>query len=225
MCGRFVQAHDASEYAEHFGAGVAVSESLKPSWNVAPTDQVYAVAEHEDRRQLGTFRWGLIPWFAKEVKAGARHINARAETVHSTAAFKRSFENRRCIIPADGFYEWELMESGGKLPHFLFRSDGAPLALAGLWGSWRTDEGERITSCTIITTSPNDLVAPIHDRMPVILPEAHWDTWLDPDVGDIDRLRPLLAPLQSEDMAEYPVSTLVNKVANNYPECIEPLSR
>jgi putative SOS response-associated peptidase YedK len=135
MCGRFVQAHDASEYAEHFGAGVAVAEALAPSWNVAPTDQVYAVAEHSERRQLGSFRWGLIPWFAKDITAGARHINARAETVHTTAAFKRSLENRRCIIPADGFYEWEPRDNGGKLPHYLFRADGAPLALAGLWAS------------------------------------------------------------------------------------------
>jgi putative SOS response-associated peptidase YedK len=223
MCGRFVQAHDPGEYAEYFGAGLAVSESLKPSYNVAPTDQVYALAEHEGDRRLGTFRWGLIPWFAKDIKVGARHINARAETVHTTAAFKRSLENRRCIVPADGFYEWEKLESGGKLPHYLFRHDGEPLALAGLWGSWRTEEGERITSCTVITTAPNELVAPIHDRMPVVLPRDRWDRWLDPEFGDTDALRAMLGPVDAALMGEYPVSTLVNKVANNYPECIEPL--
>lgn len=223
MCGRFVQAHDPSEYAEHFGAGLAVSESLKPSWNVAPTDQVYAVAEHESERRLGSFRWGLIPWFAKELKVGARHINARAETVHEKAAFKRSLENRRCIIPADGFFEWERKETGGKLPHYLFRTDGKPLALAGLWGSWRNEAGDRITSCTIITTTPNDLVAPIHDRMPAILEREVWDEWLDPEFREIGALREMLSPLPPALMAEYPVSTLVNKVANNYPECIEPL--
>jgi len=223
MCGRFVQAHDPAEYAEYFGVGLAIPGSLTPSYNVAPTDQVYAVAEHDERRQLGTFRWGLVPWFAKDIKVGARHINVRAETVHEKAAFKRSFENRRCIIPADGFYEWERKDDGSKLPHYLFRADGGPLALAGLWGSWRDPDGERITSCTIITTRPNDLVEPIHDRMPVILPADAWDRWLDPAFGDLEVLRSMLVPLESSTMAEYPVSTLVNKVTNNYPDLIEPL--
>jgi putative SOS response-associated peptidase YedK len=223
MCGRFVQAHDPAEYAEYLGAGLSVSESLAPSWNVAPTDQVYAVAEHDGARRLGTFRWGLIPWFAKDIKIGARHINARAETVGSKPAFKDSFERRRCVIPADGFYEWEKMESGGKLPHYLFRRDEAPLVLAGLWASWRDEQGDRITSCTVITTAPNDLVAPIHDRMPAVLTEDAWDRWLDPDFGDLEVLRSMLKPFDPKSMAEYPVSTLVNKVANNYSECIEPL--
>ncbi len=223
MCGRFVQAHDPAEYAEYLGAGLSVAESLAPSWNVAPTDQVYAVAEHDGARRLGTFRWGLIPWFAKDIKIGARHINARAETVGSKPAFKDSFERRRCVIPADGFYEWEKMESGGKLPHYLFRRDEAPLVLAGLWASWRDEQGDRITSCTVITTTPNDLVAPIHDRMPVVLTEDAWDRWLDPDFGDPEVLRSMLKPFDPNSMAEYPVSTLVNKVANNYRECIEPL--
>jgi len=223
MCGRFVQAHDGAEYAEHFGAVLSVSEALAPSWNVAPTDSVYAVAEHEERRLLGTFRWGLIPWFAKDIKIGARHINARAETVHSKASFKDSLTNRRCLIPADGFYEWEPKETGGKVPHYLFSKDGSPLALAGLWASWRDEEGVRLTSCTVITTAPNQLVAPIHERMPVVLPAARWDQWLDPEFADIESLRAMLIPIGSDAMAEYPVSTLVNKVANNYVECIAPL--
>ncbi len=223
MCGRFVQAQDPAEYAEHFGAALALSESLTPSWNVAPTDQVYAVAEHEGDRLLGAFRWGLIPWFAKDKKIGARHINARAESVHSKPSFKDSFVNRRCLIPADGFYEWERMETGGKLPHYLFRRDGSPLALAGLWASWSDEQGERITSCTVITTTPNDLVAPIHNRMPVVLTEDAWTRWLDSDFGDVEVLRLMMTSLDSEAMAEHPVSTLVNKVANNYAECIAPL--
>jgi len=223
MCGRFVQAHDASEYAEHFGAAISVSESLAPSWNVAPTNQVYAIAEHDNQRLLGSFRWGLIPWFAKDLKIGARHINARAETVHSKASFRDSFINRRCVIPVDGFYEWERLEAGGKLPHYLFRQDEAPLALAGLWASWRDQDGQRITSCTVITTTPNDLVAPIHDRMPVVLTEDAWERWLDPEFGDVDELRSMLTSLDPAVMAEYPVSTLVNKVANNYADCIAPL--
>lgn len=223
MCGRFVQAHDPAEYAERFGATLAVSESLAPSWNVAPTDDVYAVAEHEGERLLGTFRWGLIPWFAKDRKIGARHINARAETVHTKNSFKESFQRRRCIVPADGFYEWEVREEGGKLPHYVYRTDAAPLALAGLWASWRDPEGERVTSCTIITTTPNELLEGIHDRMPVVLPSESWDRWLDPEFGDEGVLRSLLVPYDAARMTEHPVSTLVNKVQNNYPDCILPL--
>lgn len=223
MCGRFVQAHDASEYAEQFGAGLSVSESLTPSWNVAPTDQVYAVAEHDDARLLGTFRWGLVPWFAKDVRIGARQINARAETVHTKAPFKESFLTRRCIVPADGFFEWEKMESGGKLPHYVYRADSAPLALAGLWASWRNEEGQRITSCTVITTRPNPLLSPIHDRMPVVLTEDRWDSWLDTGFDDVEVLRSMLTPLDESLLAEHPVSTLVNSVKNNFPECIAEL--
>jgi putative SOS response-associated peptidase YedK len=223
MCGRFVQAHDPSEYAEHFGAALAVPETLAPSWNVAPTDMVYAVAEHDGDRMLGTFRWGLVPWFAKDRKIGARHVNARAETVHTSASFKDSFQRRRCIIPADGFYEWEVREEGGKLPHFVFRQDSGPLAFAGLWASWRDDAGERLTTCTIITTTPNDLLASIHDRMPVVLAGESWNHWLDPDFRDEAALRALLVPYDAAQMAEHPVSTLVNKVQNNYPDCIAPL--
>lgn len=223
MCGRFVQAIDPQGYADFFDAAFSISVPLSPSWNVAPTDQVYAVAEHDGERRLGTFRWGLVPWFAKEIKVGARHINARAETVATTAAFKHSFRSRRCIVPADGFYEWEPRETGGKLPHYVHYRDGSPLALAGLWGSWRSPEGERVTSCTIVTTTPNDLVAPIHDRMPVVLPRDHWGVWLDRDLDDVDELRGLLRPAAAGLLTEYPVSTLVNKVDNNYPDCIAPL--
>jgi putative SOS response-associated peptidase YedK len=224
MCGRFVQAQSPRSYADHFGAGLAVEESLDPSWNVAPTDRVYAVADHEGNRALETFRWGLIPWYADSPKVAAKHINARAETVASKPAFKDSFARRRCIIPADGFYEWERLESGGKLPHYIRSADGSPLALAGLWGSWRDPDGERITTCTIITTKPNDLVERLHDRMPVVLSRESWDRWLDPEFGDEEGLRSLLVPPSSEGMTQHAVSTLVNDVKNNYPECILPLS-
>jgi putative SOS response-associated peptidase YedK len=223
MCGRFVQAQSAQSYAAHFGAALAVDEALDPSWNVAPTDRVYAVAQHEGEQTLGTFRWGLIPWYADSPKVAARHINARAETLAVKPAFKDSYARRRCIVPADGFYEWEKLEQGGKLPHYIHASDGSPLALAGLWGSWRNPEGERITTCTIITTKPNDLVERLHDRMPVVLPRDAWDRWLDPEFADESSLRSLLAPPTSDGLAEHAVSTLVNDVKNNYPECIVPL--
>lgn len=223
MCGRFVQAQSPQSYAAHFGAGLAVEEALDPSWNVAPTDRVYAVAQHQGKRTLGTFQWGLIPWYADSPKVAAKHINARAETVASKPAFKDSFARRRCIIPADGFFEWESLESGGKLPHYIKSEDGTPLALAGLWASWRDPEGERTTTCTIITTKPNDLVERLHDRMPVILPGDSWESWLDPEYEDQAGLRALLGAPPSSGMTEHAVSTLVNDVRNNYPECIEPL--
>jgi putative SOS response-associated peptidase YedK len=223
MCGRFVQAQSPQSYAAHFGAGLAVEESLDPSWNVAPTDRVYAVAEHEGERRLGTFRWGLIPWYADSPKVAAKHINARAETVATKPAFKDSFSRRRCIVPADGFYEWEKLESGGKLPHYIHAGDGSPLALAGLWGSWRDSEGDRITTCTIITTRPNDLVGRLHDRMPVVLAAESWERWLDPEFGDEGTLRALLSPAPAGVLEEHAVATLVNDVKNNYPECVEPL--
>jgi putative SOS response-associated peptidase YedK len=223
MCGRFVQAQNAQSYADYFGATLAVPEELDPSWNVAPTDQVYAVAEHEGERHLGTFRWGLVPWFADSLKIGARHINARSETVHTSRVFQDSFQRKRCLIPADGFFEWEKLESGDKLPHYIHSRDGAPLALAGIWASWRDPEGERITSCSILTTKPNALVAPIHDRMPVALARDSWSPWLDRDNDDVDSIRRLLVTPEAESMVEHTVSTLVNKVANNYPEVVSPL--
>jgi len=223
MCGRFVQAQSAQSYADHFGAFVSLDEAVDPSWNVAPTDRVLAVAEHEGERRLGAFRWGLVPWFADSPKVGARHINARAETAATAATFKRYFNDRRCIVPADGFYEWERLEAGGKLPHFIRRADDEPLALAGLWASWRSPEGERLTSCTILTTKPDDLVGRIHDRMPVVLAREHWERWLDRDFHDVTALQAMLTPTKLGTLAEHPVSTLVNDVKNNYPECMAPL--
>ena len=225
MCGRFVQAQSAQSYADHFGAVVALEEALPPSWNVAPTDRVLAVADHQGERRLGSFKWGLVPWFAESPKVGARHINARAETAATANTFKRYFADRRCLIPADGFYEWERLETGGKLPHFIKRADGAPLALAGLWASWRSPEGERLTTFTILTTKPDELVGRIHDRMPVVLPAEHWGRWLDRGFRDTAALRTMLAPTPPGTLAEHAVSTLVNDVKNNYPECVAPLER
>ena len=224
MCGRFVQAQPINVYAEWFGVDEVKSESLKVSYNVAPTDQVYAVADHEGERLLGAFTWGLLPWFAKDRKQAARAINARVETAAEKPSFRDSFARRRCLIPADGFYEWERRQKG-KLPHYIFSADGSPLPLAGLWSSWKDPgTGERLRTCTILTGPPTELVKPLHDRMPVIIPRELWDDWLDPENQDPDAVRAVLAEAVPPDLAEYAVSTLVNKVQNNVPELIQPLT-
>jgi putative SOS response-associated peptidase YedK len=223
MCGRFVQAQAPGAYADYFGVDLVETEALPVSYNVAPTDRVYAVAEFEGTRRLGTFKWGLLPWFAKDRKMAARAINARVETAAEKPTFRDSFARRRCLIPVDGFYEWE-RKVKGKLPHYIYAPDGSPLPLAGLWSSWKDPEtGERVTTCTVLTGPPTEVVAPLHDRMPVVIPRAQWDAWLDPDERDPERVAALLKAAASPDLAEHPVSTLVNKVQNNIPELIDPL--
>ena len=151
MCGRFVQTQEAENYGAYFSVDVVQTEEILRSWNVAPTKQVYAVAEHDGERMLGTFGWGLVPFWAKDRKIGARLINARVETAGVKPAFRDSFAARRCIVPADGFYEWEPKDRG-KLPHYFYATDRSPLALAGLWASWKDPEsGDRVRTCTIVT--------------------------------------------------------------------------
>ena len=224
MCGRFVQAEDARHYAEHFRVDVIKAEEILPSYNVAPTDRVYAVAEYDEQRMLGTFRWGLLPWWAKDRKTAARNINARMETVSERPAFRDAFQHRRCLIPADGFYEWQPRPKG-KLPHYVYAASRRPLAFAGLWASWKDPEtDERLHTCTILTGEPDDVVRPIHNRMPVALLPASWDQWLDRRIEDPNDLMRLLDEAIRPRLMHHPVSTLVNKVANNLPELIEPLS-
>lgn len=235
MCGRYVSATPAQQLAEEFHVDAVKADDLPAKYNVAPTDDVYAVAlSREGVRQLGTFRWGLVPSWAKDPSIGARMINARAETVSTNASFKTAMRRRRCIIPADGFYEWQrLGDDDGpkkkkvrKQPFFIRRRDGKPLALAGLWEVWKPrddPDADWLRSTTVITGEPNELVARLHDRMPVILPEEAWDTWLDRDNEDVDALMELLVPYPAELMEAYPVETLVNSVQNDGPELIAPL--
>jgi putative SOS response-associated peptidase YedK len=223
MCGRFVQVEKPEFYAEQFGVEFIRTEPLPQRYNVAPSTKVYAVAEHDDARVLTSFRWGLIPSWAKDRKIGSRAINARSETAPDKPMFRSSFAKRRCIIPVDGFYEWE-RKAKGKLPHYIYATDGKPLAVAGLWSSWQDPEtDERLLTCTILTGSPNEMIEKIHDRMPVIMPRDRWDAWLDPTNTDIEELKALLAVYPDDHMAEYPVSTLVNKVSNDTPDLIKPL--
>ena len=220
VCGRFTSSSPPDVVAAYFDA--AIRETLaEPSWNVAPTDGVHAVLEAEDQRWLDVLRWGLVPWWSKDTRGAARMINARAETLSSKPAYREAFEKRRCIIPADGFYEWRVLDDGkSKQPYFIRRGDGDPMAFAGLGAIWRTPDDGRLRTCSIVTTKANDAVAPLHDRMPVILPPAAWDAWLDPGNWDTVTLARLLVPAPAELLTAYPVSDLVNSVRNNGPELI-----
>lgn len=218
MCGRYTLATPLGELVEQFGFGGPLPD-LRPSYNVAPTQEVATVIENDEGRRLEMSRWGLIPAWADDPGIGARMINARSETVAEKPSFKKAFKQRRCLIPTDGFYEWR-KENGGKQPYYIRTKSGRPFAFAGLWESWSRN-GEGIQSCTILTTGANDFLQEIHHRMPVILPPEDYDLWLDPEVREPDQLLPLLAPYPGEDMEAYPVSRRVNSPSNNEPGCIE----
>jgi putative SOS response-associated peptidase YedK len=230
MCGRYVSVSSPTILAERFQVEQVRVTEHEPSYNVAPRAEVPVVAESRGERVLDVVRWGLIPSWAKDMKIGDRLINARAETVASGNAFKRAFAKRRCIIPADGFYEWQAIDTGQqkkrKQPWFFRRRDGEPLAFAGLWEIWHDknlgDDAPRIRSCVIITTDANDVVRPVHDRMPAVLPESAWDAWLDAENNDVEKLQHLLVPAPPEEFEAWPVPLLVNKADNNGPELVEP---
>jgi putative SOS response-associated peptidase YedK len=234
MCGRFVVASSPELLAERFGAQEVRVEGGEPSYNIAPRSEVMAIRERvrsEDDhvvRVMSELRWGLVPSWAKDLSTGDRQINARAESLATRAAYKRAFAKRRCLIPADGFYEWKPVPSPTgakrpkKQPFFVRRRDGEPMAFAGLWEVWRESEDQDWTrTCTIVTTRANDLLAPIHDRMPVVLPEIAWDRWLDPRDTDVDALAELLEPAPGDWFEAYPVSTRVNIADNDGPDLVE----
>jgi putative SOS response-associated peptidase YedK len=233
MCGRYVSVSSPTILAERFHVEEVRVTDEPANYNVTPRAEVPVVAESRGTRTLDRVRWGLVPSWAKDLSIGDRLINARAETVATSNAYKRAFARRRCIIPADGFYEWERRTSAAtgkkvKQPWFFRRRDGEPLAFAGLWEIWHDpsvgDDAPRIRSCVIITTDANDVVAKIHDRMPVVLPESAWDLWLSGENHDVDALSRLLVPAPDADIEAWPVSTLVNKPDNNSPENVQPIS-
>ncbi|MBK5268178.1 MAG: SOS response-associated peptidase [Acidimicrobiia bacterium] len=218
MCGRFIQALELDDYANFFGAKLIRTEALKPSYNVAPTDQVYGLVENEGERTIGTFKWGLIPHYSKDRKT--IHINARVESIDSKPAFRDSFARRRCLIPADGFYEWERRPDDTKHPYFISREAGL-MAFAGLWTRWRdpaTDE--RVVTCTVITTKADPSIEAIHDRMPVSLNPDLWDDWLDSNQRETDVALQILDANEPARLQFRPVPTLVNSVRNNGPELL-----
>ncbi len=223
MCGRYVINDDAGALADYFGVDRVVTDPLDRSYNVAPTEEVYGVAEHGGARLLGVFRWGLIPHWARDRK-GPLNINARAETVATRPAFRDSLRRKRCIIPASGFFEWG-PKATGRRPYYVTMADRRPMGFAGIWASWRDpDSGEWIRSCAIITTYANEALSSIHTRMPVILEPHGWDLWLDRDIRSPELVEPVLAPIAADRISRHAVSTLVNKVRNNLAENIEPLT-
>jgi putative SOS response-associated peptidase YedK len=246
MCGRFTSSTQLSFLLEQFRAEPAGVEGHQPSWNVAPaSDVLVVVAGSDGARQLRELRWGLVPRWAKDPKAGNRMINLRAETVAAKPSWKSSLARRRCIIPIDGFYEWQDQGKGRrKQPFYITARDEKPLALAGLWATWRDPasakggEGDQASgagnepaggpddelwTCTILTTTANQLMASVHHRMPVILPPEAWDAWLDPGNTDVEQLAGLLAPAPEELLALWPVDPAVGNPRNNRPELLRPL--
>lgn len=217
MCGRYVSASTPGEIAAYFDADVDERLVLPPSWNVAPTDDVYVVVEHDGARRVEARHWGLVPLWAKDPSIGSRMINARAEGIATKNAFKHALARRRCLVPADGFYEWQKLEGKAKQPFFVHRADGEPLALAGLWEEWRgPDRGDDVLrTVTIVTTAANETMAPVHDRMPVILPPATWDRWLDPHQRDTAAVEALLVPAPPSLLRLRPVGPQVGNVRNN----------
>ena len=224
MCGRFTQERPTSELAEIFEAE-DLAGAPGGRFNVAPTDEAAVVVQREDRRALTAYRWGLIPHWAEDPKIGNRMFNARAETLASSPAFRDAFRRRRCLVPVDSFYEWR-REDKIRQPFRIVRSDGRPLALAGLWSGWRdADTGEVRRTFSIVTTIPNELMRSIHDRMPVVVPPESWATWLDPAPPDPGELQALLIPAADGILEAYQVSRAVNNVRNDGPSLIEPLEQ
>jgi putative SOS response-associated peptidase YedK len=219
MCGRYTLSTPAGRLAEEFQLEEAAVD-LPPSYNVAPTQQVATVLEEGGKRRLEMLRWGLVPSWADDPEIGARMINARSETAPDKPSFRRAFRGKRCLIPADGFYEWK-REPGGKQPYYFHMKDGRPFAFAGLWESWEKGSDGALLSCAILTTRANSVLEGIHDRMPVILPSGAYDAWLAPD-ADKEQLIDLMAPYPGDDLETYPVSRFVNSPYNNDERCIEP---
>ncbi len=220
MCGRFTLAVAGEQLALRFNLDEA--PILEARYNIAPTQLVVMIRQDDGRRVVELARWGLIPSWSKDASAGARMINARAETVGDKPAFRAAFRQRRCLIPADGFYEWQA-SVGGKQPYYARLATGEPFAMAGLWERWQAPDGAWIQSCTIITTTANEILLPLHDRMPAILAPEHYCLWLDPTIRDPGPLQALLGPYPAERMRVYPVGKAVNSARNEGPGLIKPL--
>lgn len=218
MCGRFTLVSPFVAVTERFHA--AAPQDFRPRYNIAPGQDVLCVIRDGENR-IEHLRWGLIPFWAKDPAIGNRLINARAETVAEKPSFRSAFAKRRCLVVADGFYEWR-PEGKRKVPVYIFLKSKKPFGFAGLYENWKDPGGREIRTCTIITTEANDLVRPIHDRMPVILSEGAEDRWLDPAEGSRERLQAILTPYPAGEMAAFDVTSIVNSAAHDAPDCITP---
>jgi putative SOS response-associated peptidase YedK len=220
MCGRYTLFSRLEVWEEiHQAQGVP---ELKPRYNIAPTQQVIVIRLNEEgQREKVMMHWGLIPSWAKDPSIGNRMINARAETVAEKPSFRAAFKRRRCLIPANGFYEWKKVGKR-KQPYYVRRIDGEPMAFAGLWEHWEGQDGTVVESCTIITTESNSTIRPLHNRMPVILDPEEYNLWLDSEVSDLETLAPLMRPYPDDKLEAILVSTLVNNPRNDDARCIEP---
>ncbi|MGG6241904.1 SOS response-associated peptidase [Nodosilinea sp. AN01ver1] len=226
MCGRFSLNQTGEDLAAAFH--LKAVPPVAPRYNVAPTQPVATVVATPEQPEphFHLLQWGLVPSWAKDAAIGSRMINARAETVAEKPSFRAAFKRRRCLILADGFYEWQRQGDGQpKQPHYIFLKDHQPFAFAGLWEHWHDPvSGGELQTCTILTTDPNELMEPIHNRMPVILPAEDYATWLDPSYYQPQTLQAMLRPYEAEAMERYPVSKAVNKPQHDAPDCIEPLA-
>jgi putative SOS response-associated peptidase YedK len=221
MCGRFTLTVDPAQLKEEF-QGASFPDKFAPRFNIAPSQAILAIA-NDGKNAADFFVWGLIPSWAKDPSIGNRLINARGETLGEKPSFRGAYKYKRCLIPADGFYEWKsLPGTKTKVPHFIHLKNGKPFAFAGLWDEWHAADGSPLRSCTIVTTAPNPLMAPIHDRMPVILQPGDYAEWLDQAPRSADSLQHLIAPFSADLMEAYPVSTLVNSPSIDRAELVQP---
>ncbi|GAA4863873.1 SOS response-associated peptidase [Kitasatospora terrestris] len=241
MCGRFASTTEPEDLVEMFGVQQwDPSETLAPSWNVAPTDSAFVVLDRAPRgerqpvRQLRVLRWGLVPSWARSAETAVKMINARADTVHEKPAYRQAFASRRCLLPVDGYYEWQTTGTEGRRgprqPYFVSRVDGAPLALAGLYEFWRdrsvpADHPDAwLVTCTVVTTEAEPLLAPIHERMPLFLDPGAFDAWLDPSLDDPDEVRRLLVPPGPGALRVHEVGPAVGNIRNNSPDLVRELT-
>ncbi len=226
MCGRYALNVQAKILEEQFRAICRVE--LGPRYNVAPSQPVAIVRDTPTEREVRLVRWGLVPSWAKDIKVGYRMINARSETAGTNGAFKHALRRRRCLVPVSGFYEWKKLEPekarGKKLPHYIRVAGAEVFALAGLWEHWQDPAGNELESCTILTCAPNELMADLHDRMPVIVGPGDYDRWLDPSAQDPANIADLLRPFPADRMEAWPVGQAVGNVRNDGPGLVEPVA-
>ena len=221
MCGRFTLTVNPADLQDTF-SNYTFPAKFAPRFNIAPTQPVLAIP-NDDKYTADFFIWGLIPMWAKDPTIGSRLINARGETLAEKPSFRGGYKYKRCLILADGFYEWKAFGAKkSKTPYFIHMKDRKPFAMAGLWDSWEGPDGSSVKTCTIITTAPNELTGLIHDRMPVILHTRDYAKWLDPAPQTPEKLQPLIKPFAADVMSAYPVSTLVNKTSNDIPQLVVP---